>query len=179
MNILVVSHPDDEVIWFNPQGFDKIIICFLDRLDSFAMMLARKKVLSKHPLKDKIKCLGITESGYNDNKENLKEHEVSEVELRRLLPEELKNATEIFTHDPETGEYGHTDHILVGKVVKELAKCPVYVLDLSADANTPDRIAVEPNKELFIQIRQLYQKYKCWTWFGNFHPKTTLYYKQI
>ncbi len=141
------------------------------------MMLARKRVLSKHPLKDKIKCLGLTESGYYYNPENLKEYEQNREDLRKLLKEELKDATEIFTHDPETGEYGHSDHILVGQVVKELAECPVYVLDMGANASTPNRISIEPDMDFYTNVRQLYQDENCWTWFGNFYPKLTLYYR--
>lgn len=179
MKILVVAHPDDEIIWFNPKGFDKIIICFLDRLDNFAMFLMRKKVLAKHPLKDKIKCLRLTESGYYNDKTQLKEYKANEISLRELLPKELEGATEIYTHNPETGEYGHSNHILVGQVVKELAQCPVYVLDMLANEKTANRIAVEPDLNFYLQTRQLYQDYQCWTWFGDFYPRSTLYYRQL
>ena len=63
MKLLVVSHPDDEVIWFNPEKFDKIIIVFLARLDR-DVAEARSKAINAHPLVDKITCLGLTESNY-------------------------------------------------------------------------------------------------------------------
>ncbi|GAG99008.1 unnamed protein product, partial [marine sediment metagenome] len=33
MKILIVAHLDDELLWFNPQSFDKIIVAFLGRAD--------------------------------------------------------------------------------------------------------------------------------------------------
>ena len=176
MKILVVVHPDDEIIWFNPQMFDKIIICFLDRLDKFTMTVARKRVLFRHPLKDKIKCLELPEPNFY--KDSPRYQEIIN-QLKELLAKEIEQAEVIYTHDPETGEYGHEDHKLVGQIVKEIAQCPVYALDMKATSNTPNRIARPPNLPLFYQVRQLYQEENAWTWFGDFYPRHTLYYKKI
>jgi len=176
--ILVSAHPDDEIIWFNPEKFDKIMICFSDRLDSYQTFLARKRAAKRHPFKDRIEYLNLTESGYHFDKSKLPEYEKNREELRELLKDKLV-ADEIYTHDPQTGEYGHADHILVGEVVKELAKCPVYSLDMTADKDTPDRIAMEANQDLFLQIRRIYKEEGCWTWYGEFYPRGILYYKKI
>lgn len=169
---------DDEAVWFNPEKFDKIIICFSDRLDSYQTFLARKRAAKRHPLKDRIEYLYLTESGYHFDKKYLPEYEKNREDLRELLKDKL-DADEIYTHDPKTGEYGHADHILVGEVVKELAKCPVYALDMSANETTPDRIAMDVNQDLFLQIRRIYKEEGCWTWYGEFYPRIKLYYKKV
>ena len=175
---LILAHPDDEICWFNPEKFDKIIICFSDRLDSYQTFLARKRVAKRHPLRDKIEYLNLTESGYHFDKSCLPAYEKNREDLRELLKDKL-DADEIYTHDPKTGEYGHADHILVGEVVNEMAKCPVYVLDMGADENTPDRIPMEVNSDLFLEIRRIYKEGGCWTWYGKFYPQNKLYYKKI
>jgi len=173
--LLIVAHPDDEIIWFNPKDFDKIIICFLDRLDNFKMCLARKRVLKRHPLKDKIQCLGLTESGYWKDKARLKEHQENYQKLKELLKTDIAEATEIYTHNP-WGEYNHADHILVSEVVRELAACPVYGLDGKEPTTARERFEIEPDIPLYREIKKIYQEEKAWTWVGDFQPEKTLYY---
>ena len=43
MKILVVAHPDDEILWFNPKRYDKIIIVFGDFGDARASVGGDKR----------------------------------------------------------------------------------------------------------------------------------------
>ena len=70
---LIVAHPDDEVVWFNPLLYDKIFIAFLDRSDNIDITDGRKKVLKEHTLRNKIICFAIKESNYWRNKNKEKE----------------------------------------------------------------------------------------------------------
>lgn len=176
--LCVVAHLDDECIWFNPESFDKIIVCFLDRLDNFKMTVARKKILQQHPLKDKIVCLGLTESNYWKDKTQLKKHQENYNQVKDLIRADVLEAKEIYTHNP-WGEYNHADHILVSEAVREIALCPVYGLDGQVATTARERIEVQPNIELYRRIKKLYQDEKAWTWVGDFQPEKTLYYYKI
>lgn len=94
MKVLIVAHPDDEIIWFSPHK-------------PYA-----KLTIEAHPLRDRIILLGIEESGFwKDDKRQL-EFQKSEQALYEAL-ENLKKQfviNEIYTHNAQ-GEYGHDDHI--------------------------------------------------------------------
>lgn len=144
MKILVVAHPDDEVLWFNPEEFDHIYITFLARNDR-DILEKRQEALAEHPLKDKITCFGLTESNFW--RDSSKKHEYDKG--FRILIDKLKNieADEVWTHNVN-GEYGHSDHILVHNACMEAFNCPVN----------------GKNPEMFRKIRQVYLDNECWTW---------------
>lgn len=54
MKYLIVAHPDDEIIWFHPENYDKIVIVFLKREDQPDITRGRQEVKKHHPLKDRI-----------------------------------------------------------------------------------------------------------------------------
>jgi len=65
-NYLLVAHPDDEILWFAPEKYDKIIIVFGDFGDERGSEWGerRRKAIAEHPLKDKIIHLNYPESHY-------------------------------------------------------------------------------------------------------------------
>ncbi len=180
MKILVVAHPDDEVIWFNPKDFDKIVLCFMDRFDNYRVFMGRRKVLGQHPLKDKIVSLGITESGYQTNKslKNRESHQNNYKKIVELLKDQLKDATEVWTHN-SWGEYGHSEHIMVQEAVKEVATCPVYALDGYIPHTGKERIEVDIDLDLYKQIKSIYEKYGAWTWKLDYEPPAKQYYYKV
>ena len=62
-SILVVAHPDDEVLWFSSilRKVDEIIVCFLEVASRPDWTEGRRKSLASHPV-GSITCLGLTES---------------------------------------------------------------------------------------------------------------------
>lgn len=50
MNVLIVAHPDDEIIWFSPVSFDLIVIAFLARHDKPYTKYYRELAIAEHPL---------------------------------------------------------------------------------------------------------------------------------
>ena len=139
MKILVVAHPDDEILWFNPEEFDKIYIVFLGRE-------GRTTALNEHPLKDKIECFNFPESNYWRDKTKKVEYDKNYSDLVERLKE--IDAKEVQTHNAY-GEYGHSDHILCFNACMEVFNCPVN----------------GKNPKLFREIKNIYQKNQCWTWF--------------
>ncbi len=76
MNVLVVAHPDDEILWFTPQSFDLIVIAFLARHDKPYAKHCREMALAEHPFKEKIISLHIDESGFWKDKSRVKQYQL-------------------------------------------------------------------------------------------------------
>jgi LmbE family N-acetylglucosaminyl deacetylase len=139
-SLLVVAHPDDEILWFGSivADVERIAICFLNDPASPELAAARERVLAEHPLRDKIVCLGLDETcafGHaNWPRPETTEFGLQIVKARRIekayrlcyrrLEEQLtpmiRDATSVITHNP-WGEYGHEEHVLVHRAVTALA----------------------------------------------------------
>lgn len=139
--MLIVAHPDDEILWFGSIGaaVDSIVICFMHDPGSPDLAGARKRTLADHPWKDRIECLGLDETRAFGHAEwplpeltdaGLKisrNQEIEQVyrqcakELRQLLEARIGKAGNIFTHNP-WGEYGHEEHVMVHRVATSLAQ---------------------------------------------------------
>jgi LmbE family N-acetylglucosaminyl deacetylase len=141
-SVLVVAHPDDEVLWFSSilNKVDEIIICFLDCKSKSWLSLGRENSLSKHPMNN-IFCLGIEESEACSanwgspkltkfgiamtRKSNLlkrsynQKYEKNYHKLKQELERKLAGYHNVFTHNV-WGEYGHAEHIQIYTVIKEL-----------------------------------------------------------
>ena len=169
---LIVAHPDDEVIWFNPGDFDKIFIVFGNRTDSLEKSEARKKVIDSHPYKHKIECFDLVESNYHKDKTKIKEYKDNYDDFIYKLKNHLTSGIELWTHNL-WGEYGHEDHILVHQGVVELAtkyNLPVYCYNGIDKLDIRDTKVVKTNLEDFKKIKQLYLKHGAWTWDNDFIP---------
>jgi len=187
MKLLIVAHLDDEILWFNTVEFDLIIIVFLGRIDRPDIEKGRYKVLENHPFKDKILCLGYTETNYWRDRSKRELYESQLMSLVNYLTEWKKTnkPNQIFTHNP-WGEYGHSDHVLVHKAVMkafpEINKFGLAKGILSAEGRESE---IDPSLTFtgimdipqFIRIRDLYLKCGAWTWSLDYYPelKTTYY----
>ena len=139
-SILVVAHPDDEILWFS-SVLDKIgatLICFLASPEGSFVADNRSEAISRLPLSN-ISCLGLDEAGsfggadWNDPKtmryglkltkkpKAKKKYKENFRDLYTALDKKLRGHENVFTHNP-WGEYGHEDHILVYRVVEALQK---------------------------------------------------------
>ncbi|MFQ5788608.1 MAG: PIG-L family deacetylase [Thermodesulfobacteriota bacterium] len=145
-SVLIVAHPDDEVLWFSSvlEKVDEIKICYLDVKSAPKWTTGRRKSIAEYP-KDNITCLGIDESEvFNDN--NWRTPRITEYGLEILrknsaydkyrenyykLKNELSNKLtkyrNVFTHNP-WGEYGNEEHVQVYRVVKELKESMGFTL---------------------------------------------------
>jgi len=148
MKTLIVAHPDDEILWFNPEEYDKIVIVFGDFGDHRAKEGGdrRRNALAKHPLKDKIVHLNIPESDFTRNKGNEGIYRLNQ----RLIEEKLQEleADEVTTHNGH-GEYGHLEHIQVFYACMNAFDCPVN----------------GKNPKIFRETKKIYEECGAWTWY--------------
>ncbi|MEJ2684983.1 MAG: hypothetical protein P8Z71_11385, partial [Candidatus Sulfobium sp.] len=137
-SIMVLSHPDDEVLWFSSilEKVDEVVICYLGCRSKPDWAEGRRQSIAEHPIKH-ITCLGMDESEvfkgadwqnpvvtkygieiinknlsysrYRENYHILKKH------LTGILP----NFENVFTHNP-WGEYGNEEHVQLYRVIREL-----------------------------------------------------------
>jgi len=141
--LLIVAHFDDEILWFNPYKFDKIVVCFLGRDDKPGFDVKRLAVFAEHPLKEKMECLNINE-----------QDDCAEKAINDYLIGNGRKFDFIHTHNSK-GEYGHKHHLMVHSIVKRLF--PDEIVESCLDnTNSKDR--------WFVSIKNIYLKYGCWTW---------------
>ena len=144
-SLLVVAHPDDEILWFSSvlQRMATVVVCFLDYRPEPALGQGRRRALAAHPL-PQIRCLGRVEAGSLDHADwsspvlEAAGLRLDDVEarfryrgnarwLRRKLPAFLDEHDAVFTHNP-WGEYGHEDHVQLHSVLRDA--CTEAGLDL-------------------------------------------------
>jgi len=180
MKVLIVAHPDDEIIWFPAEYFDLIVIVFLARHDKPYAAQSRKLALQEHPLKERLLLLGLDESGYW--KDNTRQQQYNEVKINLFNSlMELNNQykfTQIFTHN-SVGEYGHDDHILVHELVKQVFSgntiyCPAIPVN---NHKNNDYISLNNDIAFYEKAKSIYIKNKAWTWKMDYAPPKELIYQ--
>ena len=139
-SIIVVAHPDDEILWLSSilDKVDHILFCFIDYPPIASLGKGRRKAISEYPLPN-VSSLDIVEAdsinGANwgrpvEDKYGLrislkkaaaKRYTDNYSKLHEKLSSKLKDFENVFTHNP-WGEYGHEDHIQVYRVIKDLQK---------------------------------------------------------
>ena len=139
-SIIVVAHPDDEVLWFGSilEKVNGIVACYLENRRFPWWNVGRRKSLEEHPLKN-ISCLNIVEADVlnSANWENPiatewgielvdtrhpscgENYKRNHGELKERLEAQLETYRNVFTHNP-WGEYGHEEHVQVYRVLKGL-----------------------------------------------------------
>lgn len=146
-SILVVAHPDDEVLWFSSilREVNHVVICFPDILKYSKMGEQRIKSLLNYPLQNitslelsslggwkpqsflspKFNQYGIELVGKDDSifdkrfPAPKKKYQENYYDLKGKLTPLLSQYQNVITHNP-WGEYGHQDHVQVYRVVNEL-----------------------------------------------------------
>lgn len=198
-SILVVAHPDDEVLWFSSimEDVNEIIICFLEYRSEPEWGEGRRKSLQEYPV-SKISCLGIEQSetfGIADwlhpevSKFGLKipercadhkKYEENYYILKDALVERLAGYKNVYTHNP-WGEYGHEEHVQIYRVVKDLQGGEKFNLWFSNYCSNnsfnlmleyvsgfdSDYTTLKTNKTIGKQVKDLYMKNNCWTWYDD------------
>lgn len=144
-SILVVAHPDDEILWFSSivEQVQETIICFLEVDSRPEWSEGRRASLAAFPLSN-VNSLGLKESeafnganwlspectdyGLKVTKNDHTMPGFSEVRylanyesMLEQLSTKLKNCRNVFTHNP-WGEYGHEEHVQVYRVVRQLQR---------------------------------------------------------
>jgi LmbE family N-acetylglucosaminyl deacetylase len=137
--VLVVAHPDDEILWFGSvvARMKLIVVAFEDCPDVPTLGAARRAALTRHPLAGRILRLQLTETGSFNKFDWARPEFIGGVpttghvgsdnalrdqarNLANALSPVLGEFKNLYTHNP-WGEYGHEEHILVSGVATQLA----------------------------------------------------------
>ncbi len=137
-SVLIVAHPDDDVLWMGSviDKVESIIFCFRDDPGNPDLGEAREKTIDQYPIPG-ISSFGLTEP-QAWNRANWSQPEATPYGIRlgyckdserryrniyedllHILRGRLVNIKNVFTHNP-WGEYGHEEHVLVYRVLKTL-----------------------------------------------------------
>lgn len=144
----IFAHADDEILFGNPNDYDKIVIVFTDRSDIPGFGQQRLKALEEHPLKDKIEVIGLIESNYWRDETKYEAYIGNYFDLKDWLELNINDDDEVTTHNAQ-GEYGHADHKLVYTCVMDTVDCKVNGQDA----------------KLYREIKNVYKKHGVWTFF--------------
>lgn len=137
-SVLIVAHPDDDILWLGSviDKVESIIFCFNDDPRNPGMGPARKKTIDEYPLSN-VSTLDIAEpqawdkadwsrpvaTEYGIRFKNGEESDESYLnaynKLIHILRARVARRKNVFTHNP-WGEYGHEEHVLVYRVLKTL-----------------------------------------------------------
>ncbi|MEE9344641.1 MAG: hypothetical protein V3U88_03435 [Methylococcales bacterium] len=139
-SVLIVAHPDDEVLWFSSllSEIDQVIIIFRDYDQQPDIGKLRTEAITALPFK--VVCLGISEAGsyaladwakpemspYGLSLESItpnisvtQNYERNFGLIRSQLKTLLSPKMNVFTHNP-WGEYGHEDHVQLYRIINNL-----------------------------------------------------------
>lgn len=137
-SVLVVAHPDDDILWMGAviDKVESIIFCFNDDPGNPELGAVRRKTINDYPLAN-VSTLGVIETqswnmadwsqpvatdyGIKLDKcqESDSRYQDAYNKLTRILRKRVANRKSVFTHNP-WGEYGHEEHVLVYRVLKTL-----------------------------------------------------------
>lgn len=196
--ILAVAHPDDEVLWFGSilREVGKVIIAFKDYDAQPGLGERRTAAMAELPYRNLV-SLDLAEAGslkradwsdpvateYGlalDDPEIQRRYEGNFAALRTSLANELRGASDVFTHNP-WGEYGHEDHVQMHRAVESLRGALGFrVWTPGCYGQRSEKLAaryraaaVPPAKCLPIDqdyarfIAAIYERHDCWTWTRN------------
>lgn len=139
-SVLVVAHPDDEVLWFGSllKEIDKVIIIYKDFYLRPKIGVQRAKAIAELPFE--VVWLGIPEAGtyecgnwehpelspyglvLEDTASPTKiseDYEMNSHSIQAQLKKHLSAGMIVFTHNP-WGEYGHPDHVQTYRIIEGL-----------------------------------------------------------
>lgn len=204
-SVLVVAHPDDEVIFFSSIMAEckRVIICF-GPCENASVSAGRQRIEELYPLKN-VSFLNIQESNVYGSADwarpklrsfgievtrNAISYERGFQQITQALKQELQNEETVVTHNP-WGEYGHEEHIQVFSSLKSLSPEMGYeihvnnyvsnrswtLMQKTSHQVVDDATILMPNSSLTSEISSLYRNHNCWTWLPDYRwPDEEVFY---
>ena len=198
-SILVMSHPDDEIIFASSilREVKKIIIVFSATYNT-KLSKNRLNLISQYPLHN-ILFLNIKESKGPSNlfyllnaretrygiKIDDKTYQENKDKIYKKIDKYIKDCDSIVTHNP-WGEYGNHEHIQLYRIMKEIAlksNLKLFVTGYTSFASS--RLMYMNNLQLtnkffkrktdinlFNNLKELYLKTGSWTYYDAYKPPT-------
>lgn len=176
---------------------DEVVICFLGITSEPNRRIERQKSLLEYPMKkiscfdiDQSETFYgvdwqnplITKYGIDisNKKYSDKRYKENYYKLKGQLEEKLAGYRNVFTHNP-WGEYGSDEHIQVYRVIKALQEKMKFNLWFSNACSNKsfklmldyiqgvdlEYVSFKTNTVLANDIKNLYRKNNCWTWYDN------------
>lgn len=206
---VVVAHPDDEVLWLSGvvSSADWVVFCFADSFEKPEASAARRRAVAALPL-TRLVDLKVPESGarfladWADPRLTSAGIEITDAAARaryganytqlvEALRTTLDGCSEVYTHNP-WGEYGHTEHIQIYRVVAALQAELGYTIWFSnyVDAASwplarqvgrqpcwTHRRTIQPDLAMARRLMRVYRRHGAWTWtrFHRWPAQETLY----
>jgi len=176
---------------------DEIIFCYSDVKSNPQWTTGRKQSLSEYPMKnfsclglnesevfsdENFHNPLITKYGLNISKKNIStiKYIVNYYKLKNVLKIKIAGYQNVFTHNP-WGEYGNEEHIQIYRVIKGLQEKKNFNIWFSNYCSNKsfllmmryisefdsEYVTLKTNKKLSYNIRDLYKKNGCWTWYDD------------
>lgn len=137
-SIIVVAHPDDEVLWFSSllTRIDHILFCFTDVPGNARISEGRRALAKAYPVTS-VTRLDLPETGalnkadwrmpvitkygleLTSDSSACQGYETGYPELCERLQQALEGYRRVYTHNP-WGEYGHEEHVQVCHAVTDV-----------------------------------------------------------
>jgi len=200
-SVLIVAHPDDEILWFSSILNDvKKIIFIFKGTENKTVEKGRNKILDTKalPYANKIINLNIAESNILDFANwkmpkqtfyGIQTKSQKYIEnfyfIKNKLENQLSEFEHVITHNP-WGEYGHEDHVQVFRAVTSLMQdlnYSVWVSKYFSEKTIPlihqtqnyiDHVSIDKfvDKNFCNQVSSIYKSCNAWTWADYYHwPK--------
>ncbi len=117
-SIMIVAHPDDEILWGGSHLLDGnyLVVCITAGNNHTR---AKELIKAMDVTNDKCLMLGFSDKTFNRRNNWKTEDKNIEDDLEKILS--LKKWKVIVTHNPE-GEYGHIHHIMTSRIVTDIYK---------------------------------------------------------
>ena len=146
-NLMIVAHPDDEVLWGGQLLLDKnnwLVICVTngdDKIRKFNFEKVMKKINAKYEIWDYIDSIDyINPLNWNENiKDNIRK------DIQRVINE--NNFDFIITHNQD-GETGHIHHITLNNIVTEIVEDKNKLFYFNVNNSTNYKMSNEKNELL-------------------------------
>jgi len=206
-SVLVVAHPDDEILWFSSvlDKISKIIIVF-QGTDDMKISSGRNDILNSNilPYSNKIVSLGMSEANVFNKanwqmpettnygiKVNSLKYEDNYDKIKDKLFKELEGFEDVITHNP-WGEYGHEEHVQVFKAILKISKKLNFsiwissyfseqsykIMSLFKNFVSKDFQNLKINSELCEKVKSIYISNEAWTWSNNYKwPQNESFFK--
>ena len=183
--VMVLAHPDDEIIFgwpiFQMEGLKKeVLICTSDKHNKERKWCKhRKKPLFEicEHFDVPVTCLDYNSEFY---KMNTRDESLTHMYQDVLSHLNKMDYDFVFTHNP-MGEYGHLDHTHIFQLLLTHVKCPLLYTDICININWPSFDAIperyrqmyytQPvfenmsyNKDVYDYCESVYRNHDVWTW---------------